>query len=264
MTNDDREEARHGEGDPSEPRRGRPSSGLGPRLSGLLDGLPESGKGAQGAPGVPAPQGEEPRSVPGNPFRRPLQEPAAPTRQVRPAAPPAPPRDVTPEPEPAPEPEPEPAPEPAPTRAPDTARDPRPNVIPFRGGPHPATRSQAPLAPEAGSAREREEVAQEPPPAQASTEPDTVTNPGHADQVPAAAEQAEQSDTVHAYEAAASFPEPQHTGPPRAGEPAGDPRGRPAPAPEAPADDAWRHTGHDFDAAERAAVYRAIRERRDV
>ncbi|WP_067601972.1 nicotinate-nucleotide--dimethylbenzimidazole phosphoribosyltransferase [Nocardiopsis listeri] len=271
MTNDDREEARHTEGDPSEPRRGKPSPGLGPRLGGLLDGLPESGKGAQGAPSVPAPQGEEPRSVPGNPFRRPLQEPAAPTRQVRPAnppAPPAPPGNVTPEPEPepAPEPEPEAAPEPEPepvsTRAPVTARDPRPNVIPFRGGPHPAARPQEPLAPEADPPGG--EPAQEPTPAQGSTESDAATNTGHVDQVPAAAEPAEQSDTVHAHEAAASFSEPQHTGPPRVGEPAGDVRGRPAPAPEAPADDAWRHTGHDFDDAERAAVYRAIRERRDV
>ncbi|MBR8744036.1 nicotinate-nucleotide--dimethylbenzimidazole phosphoribosyltransferase, partial [Nocardiopsis sp. MG754419] len=74
---------------------------------------------------------------------------------------------------------------------------------------------------------------------------------------------------------AASLPEPQHTGPPRAGGPAREryTHNRPTPvpsvprapvAPQTPADDAWRHTGQDFDAAERAAVYRAIRERRDV
>ncbi|MBR8745470.1 5,6-dimethylbenzimidazole synthase, partial [Nocardiopsis sp. MG754419] len=98
MTNDDREDARHGDDEPHE-RRGRPSPGLGPLLGGLLDGLPESGKGAQGTSGA---QEWEPRSAPGNPFRRPGREPMTSAPQVRPMRPapeepPAPPAPPSPE-----------------------------------------------------------------------------------------------------------------------------------------------------------------------
>ncbi|WP_210746554.1 hypothetical protein, partial [Nocardiopsis dassonvillei] len=53
MTRDDREDARRGEEGGAEPSRwkgGRPASGTGPRLGGLFDGLPESGRGARAQP----------------------------------------------------------------------------------------------------------------------------------------------------------------------------------------------------------------------
>ncbi|WP_026118856.1 nicotinate-nucleotide--dimethylbenzimidazole phosphoribosyltransferase [Nocardiopsis ganjiahuensis] len=298
MTNDDREDVHRGEQEGTRWRANRPTPGLGPGLGGLLDGLPESGKGTEA---------REPRSAaPHNPFRRPFQEPEPPPAPPEPPtaapAPPEPPRpeaeaDTAPRP-PAPAVEPpvfptasvqppvpaaqpgsparpgpqgRPQPEPAPTTP---AHVPRPNVIPFRAG----VRSTEPAQPE------------------------STTNPGRADENPVATDP-KQSDTVHAHEAAAPLPEPQHTGPhqrtepeqPQASAPSlvpaiqaardalsakapqdaaetpSSPEAQEAPessdAPEAarpPAGDVWNATEHAFDDAERAAVYRAIRERRDV
>ncbi|WP_198662530.1 hypothetical protein, partial [Nocardiopsis sp. TNDT3] len=72
MTRDDREDARRGEEGGAEPSRwkgGRPASGTGPRLGGLFDGLPESGRGARAQP----PRGS---SGTANPFRQRPRPPA--------------------------------------------------------------------------------------------------------------------------------------------------------------------------------------------
>ncbi len=314
MTNDDREDFRRGEQEGTGWRVGRPASAPGP--GGLLDGLPESGRGTEA---------REPRAAaaPHNPFRRSFHEPEPqPARQVPSTAPPA--SAVAPRPDPqapanaAPQPVPPasatqaPAPTVPPSQPPSPpegagnpaqtgppvrprpaqhgpapavpAREPRPNVIPFRAG----VRNTEPVTPE---------------PAQ----PESTTNPGLADEIPAATEP-KQSDTVHAHEAAAPLSAPQHSGPHERTEAEQPPVSAPSLVPaiqaardalnaKAPqdarntsttqtapdahnaqetsgtsssptthpsADDVWNDTGHAFDDAERAAVYRAIRERRDV
>ena len=241
MTNDDRGDARSGgdgEHEPSRWRSGKPAPGLGSRIGGLLDGLPESGRGTQAR----APHGAAGSA---NPFRSrdpapppPAPEPPEAGEPVADAFPAAPEPELAPEPEPAPEP-----PDPASASAPPAVAPPpsgpplRPNVIPFRGDrvPSAATGPRPPAA--------------------------QTANHGQADQHPATTEP-EQS--MYAHEAAAPPPGPQHPGPSR-------PAPRPAqaaPAPgaahaQAPAGAGGR-PGHAFDDAERAAVYRAIRERRDV
>ncbi|WP_152487151.1 hypothetical protein, partial [Nocardiopsis halotolerans] len=71
MTRDDREDARRVDEGEDAPRRrsGGPVPGAGPRLGGLLDGLPESGRGARAQP---------PRVPAGNPFRQPPSQPPPP------------------------------------------------------------------------------------------------------------------------------------------------------------------------------------------
>ncbi|WP_435112637.1 nicotinate-nucleotide--dimethylbenzimidazole phosphoribosyltransferase [Nocardiopsis synnemataformans] len=130
MTRDDREDARRGEEDGAEPSRGkggRSSPGAGPRLGGLLDGLPESGRGARvqpsrGSTGSANPFRQRPRPpAPADPGPRAPSAPASPYGAL--------PLDVPP----APRPEAEPAVEPA-ADAPPSGPPHRPNVIPFRGG----------------------------------------------------------------------------------------------------------------------------------
>ncbi|MFE3459563.1 nicotinate-nucleotide--dimethylbenzimidazole phosphoribosyltransferase [Nocardiopsis aegyptia] len=249
---------------------------------------PETAQGAAPAPaeaaGAPAPAPEAAPSAPASP---PEQEAAAPapTRApdsepastAQPAAAPAPAPAAAPEapPEPTPAPASRSAPgataaggadpaAPPPHAPPPPARGPavppvsahRPNVIPFRGGerePAPETRAAEPVH-RHHPASARTTAERTPPP------PDTAPEPAR---TRAAAPEPEQS--MYAHEAAA--PVDERTGPPsRTG-----PRAVPAeqaptsasPAAEraAPFDD-W--AGHAFDDAERDAVYRAIRERRDV
>ncbi|MGW5878781.1 nicotinate-nucleotide--dimethylbenzimidazole phosphoribosyltransferase [Nocardiopsis terrae] len=249
MTNDDREDAHRGDQEGARWRGSRPAPGLGPGLGGLLDGLPESGRGTR--------TGQEQESR-GNPFRRPLHEPETP---------PAPPEPPRPEPEAAPPAQPEqsgeqpPAPA-APSPAPAApVNEPRFNVIPFRGGPR-DTGAQRPEP-----QRPEPQVGQTHP-AQAGPRQPAPADPAHADENPITTEP-KQSDNVHAHEAAAPLPEPQHTGPQQRAEPEEtqapeEDRPRSVRAAPAPSGDAWGHGGHAFDDAERAAVYRAIRERRDV
>lgn len=292
MTNDDREDARHGEDEDSRGRSGGPSSDLGPSPGGLLDGLPESGKGAQA---------KKPRSAPENPFRRSFSQPRTPRTgqassapspaqepQTRPSRTPenAPTASETVAPEPFPQ-----SPPTEPARAPEVIEPDRPNVIPFRGGAQPRPQAdvasptanrparersvQTPPAP-SGAVRETPRTEQAPPPPNpppasprypvqgGSTEPEPGIDPGHANETHAATDPAEQSDTVHAHRAAASRPEPKHTGPPHTGGPAQERTDRPAPVSAAGTDETEARTGPHFDEVERAAVYRAIRERRDV
>ncbi|ADH68837.1 nicotinate-nucleotide--dimethylbenzimidazole phosphoribosyltransferase [Nocardiopsis dassonvillei] len=135
MTRDDREDARRGEEGGAEPSRwkgGRPASGTGPRLGGLFDGLPESGRGARAQP----PRGS---SGTANPFRQRPRPPAPADPAPRvPSAPVSPygalPLDIPPAPRPEAEPTVELAADaPSPTGSPH-----RPDVIPFRGGERPA------------------------------------------------------------------------------------------------------------------------------
>ncbi|MFL1377901.1 nicotinate-nucleotide--dimethylbenzimidazole phosphoribosyltransferase [Nocardiopsis protaetiae] len=264
MTEDDREESRHG-GSGGEDSHGRTTGapGLGP-LGGLLDGLPESGRGTR------------PRRPAGaNPFRRPdpapgirpapspaaqpsvAQPPVVQPPAAQPPAPPAPPAALpapapaAPRPEPADRAEP-PAPEPDPPAEPAPAPPARPNVIPFRNAPDPAPR--------------------------AGDRPADTTTPEHAhhpaatadgtpaDTTPATTE-AEQS--MHAHEAALPHPEPHPAQPPRpaavrpAPEPAPAEPARTGPAPAEPATPSER-PDHAYDDAARDAVYRAIHDRRDV
>lgn len=318
MTNDDREDTYRGEQEGARWRGNGPAPGAGPLLGGLLDGLPESGKGTQARDPSPA-------APPHNPFRR-----AFPGPQTRPAPPephpepgpgagPAPASPTAPvpgyqapvRPEPAghpvrtrPEPEetvaddPRSAPNagtPAPLVPP--LSEPQFNVIPFRSGSRhhgPARAPQTPQAPQAPI----DQHDPHPPEAERPQPPEPATNPGRADVNPAATEP-KQSDTVHANEAAAPLEVPPHTGPHQRTEPeqpqesapalvpavqaarqALDAQARDAAAertaqdtPQAPgapeadrsgADEIWTGADHAFDEAERAAVYRAIRERRDV
>ncbi|OOC55063.1 MULTISPECIES: nicotinate-nucleotide--dimethylbenzimidazole phosphoribosyltransferase [Nocardiopsis] len=253
MTKDDREDARRGEESGHEPPRwhgGRPAPGTGPRLGGLLDGLPESGRGTQAqTPGNGAPT---------NPFRQRPAPPrtAEPAEPVPPSPPPAPSEPSSPygalplEVPAVPWPQPEAAsgarPETASASGARTEAPPRsgpavdtppqrPNVIPFRGG-------------ERASGPGTEAVHQAPP----APTPDRGT--GHGEE-PSATAEAEQK--MYAHEAVQSPPEPQHTGPPV----------HPVPGPQAATAAAGTDAGwsdHAYGAAERAAVYRAIRERRDV
>ncbi|MEU0241861.1 nicotinate-nucleotide--dimethylbenzimidazole phosphoribosyltransferase [Nocardiopsis sp. NPDC006198] len=266
MTNDDRGDARSGgdgEHEPPRWRSGKPAPGLGSRIGGLLDGLPESGRGTQAR----APHAA---GGPANPFR--LREPAPPQPPPRPEAGEPVPQGPPPE-EPGAEDPAEPQPgaptedvadrhttapreapaasEPSPDMPPPSGPPLRPNVIPLRG-----------------------ERAAEP----AATGPHDpagpTTNHGHADQHPATTEP---EQGMYAHEAAAPPPGPQHTGPSR---PASDPaRARSAPAPASAGTgeprDPRAHpepegAGADprpapaFDDAERAAVYRALRGRHDA
>ncbi|MFD6949805.1 5,6-dimethylbenzimidazole synthase [Nocardiopsis sp. TSRI0078] len=247
MTKDDREDARRGdEGGHEPPRRhgGRSAPGMGPRLGGLLDGLPESGRGTQaqahgnGAPtnpfrqrpASPGPAGP----VPQEPPRPAPSEPSSPYGAFPLDLPPAPRAEPEGTAEPESEPEPEPAPEAAPPSTTAAQAPPhRPNVIPFRGG-------ERAFGLGAEAAR------------QASPAHVPGQGAGHGEQPPATAD-AEQK--MHAHEAAKPPPEPQRTGPPVHPVPgsreasAGADAGRP---------------DHAYDDTERAAVYRAIRERRDV
>ncbi|MEU3019130.1 nicotinate-nucleotide--dimethylbenzimidazole phosphoribosyltransferase [Nocardiopsis sp. NPDC007018] len=312
MTNDDREDSRRGDQEGAWQRGTGPVAGLG----GLLDGLPESGRGAQVRDPGPA--------APYNPFRSTLPGPDAPRTPTgaRPATEPAPPapaptafttrpqqswRPAPPEPRTRHEARSEPSPPrpsgPAETREPaaDADRDPRFNVIPFRSGSrHSGPAHQGPVTPAASARTAGGSAAPAPPdpeapatpePAPGETEP--TTNPGRADENHAATEP-KQSDTVHAHEAAAPLEVPPHTGPHQRTEPE-EPRGMSAPAlvpaiqaaraaldaqaqgaslldpasgdtasPVPPGDDARDDARHAFDDGERDAVYRAIRERRDV
>ncbi|MFC9085549.1 nicotinate-nucleotide--dimethylbenzimidazole phosphoribosyltransferase [Nocardiopsis dassonvillei] len=134
MTRDDREDARRGEEGGAEPSRwkgGRPSSGAGPRLGGLFDGLPESGRGARAQP----PRGS---SGTANPFRQRPRPPAPADPAPRvPSAPVSPygalPLDIPP----APRPEAEQAVEPAADAPSPTGSPHRSDAIPFRGGERP-------------------------------------------------------------------------------------------------------------------------------
>ncbi|KOX17527.1 nicotinate-nucleotide--dimethylbenzimidazole phosphoribosyltransferase [Nocardiopsis sp. NRRL B-16309] len=141
--------------------------------------------------------------------------------------------------------------------------DHRPNVIPFRGGerePAPETRASRPAhGHHPASAHTTAERTPSP--------PDTAPEPAR---TRAAAPEPEQS--MYAHEAAAPVEDPDRTGPPSRTRPRAVPTEQPtAASPEdgavpatdgaAPFDD-W--AGHAFDDAERDAVYRAIRERRDV
>ncbi|MFC3999255.1 nicotinate-nucleotide--dimethylbenzimidazole phosphoribosyltransferase [Nocardiopsis sediminis] len=200
-------------GDDHRPPAGRrgPSDERGraaPAFGGLLDDLPEAGRGA----GKPAPRP--------NPFHTPAREPATPRK---------------------------------------------PNVIPFRGGtqerpaPVPAgtPRHKAPAAdpepaPQAEAAPEPEATAPAPDPAPAP-EPEPAPEP--APEPEAEAEPPAEAE-VEAAPYATAEPAP---------EPAEDPG--PVPAPEAPADPEPGTVSadpHAYGDAEREAVYRAIRERRDV
>ncbi|WP_150244750.1 nicotinate-nucleotide--dimethylbenzimidazole phosphoribosyltransferase [Nocardiopsis quinghaiensis] len=235
MTKDDREDARRGEESGHEPlpwHGGRPAPGTGPRLGGLLDGLPESGRGTQAQ--------THGSGAPTNPFRqRPVSPRPAESESSSPYG--ALPLDAPPVPRPQPETASETASEAGTEVAPPSepavdAPHHRPNVIPFRGGertPGPGT----------------ETVHQAPP----AHTPDQGA--GHHEEQSSSTAEAEQK--MHVHQAAKPPPEPQHTGPPVHSVPE---------AQEAPA-----HAGvgagrpdHAYDEAERAAVYRAIRERRDV
>ncbi|WP_160051511.1 nicotinate-nucleotide--dimethylbenzimidazole phosphoribosyltransferase [Nocardiopsis sp. FR26] len=233
MTKDDREDARRGEEggqDPSRPRGGGSAPGAGPRLGGLLDGLPETGRGAQ--------------SAPANPFRQraaPPPEPAPDPASAYGALPldPVPARPAAPE-------------EPDPGAPPPPPSGTRPNVIPFRGGERPAEAEPEPPAPPGPAGH--------PSKAGGRTEPAApATDPAHAEQRPATTEP---EQNMHAHEPAAPPPEPQPTGPPVRPAPEA---ARPAPetAP-APVTRSGERPDHAYGEAERAAVYRAIRESRDV
>ncbi|WP_306366474.1 nicotinate-nucleotide--dimethylbenzimidazole phosphoribosyltransferase [Nocardiopsis sp. CC223A] len=241
MTEDDREDSRYG-GSGGEESRGRTTGAPGPGpLGGLLDGLPESGRGTR------------PRRPAGtNPFRRP--DPAPGIRPAQPPAPPAPPvappppAPAAPRSEPAdragtaaPEPEPEPHAEPALTPPA------RPNVIPFRNTPDSDPRAED--RPAATTPPER------------TDHPAATADGPPADTTPVTTE-AEQS--MHAHEAAVPHPEPHPAQPPRpaAVRPAPEPV-PPGPAPAEPTAPAGR-PDHAYDEAARDAVYRAIHDRRDV
>ncbi|WP_460773966.1 nicotinate-nucleotide--dimethylbenzimidazole phosphoribosyltransferase [Nocardiopsis nanhaiensis] len=295
MTDDDREDARPEEG--TKRRGSRSTPGLGGLLGGLLDGLPESGKGTKA-------QEPKPSAVPNNPFRRTAQEP---TPEPEPAPAPEPAWHAAPAQPQAPQPPAHPGPAQSPPQPQVQAHPPaappsppahgtRPNVIPFRGGnrnpdgppPGPQTGPQPSMS-QAGPPQTGPQPAPpypEPPTGQAhpaSTTPPPpahTTIPGHTDASPMATDP-EQSDTVHAHQAAAPLPEPEHTGPPQGTGPQATQEAptHPAQAPSQPqvvnqqsqpgqptaaSDDAWQLDVHAFEETERAAVYRAIRERRDV
>lgn len=282
MTNDDREDARRGEEggyEPSRWRNGRTAPGAGPRLGGLLDGLPESGRGTRA---------QQSRGTAGqaNPFRQgPAPQEPAPEEPGKPQAPhsnpqvepgPAssygtPPLDLPPAaaapqapPEAAPRSEP-PADTPPPTGPPPAGRPQRPNVIPFRSGertPGPEAAGH-PAEPDTGyparAARQgpSDHVPGQDPEHEEPAAPMPTTNHEHADQHPVITET---EQNMHAHEAAALAAEPQHTEPPgpRPVQPMPEPAGATAPA----RTDGW--SGHAYDDADRAAVYRALRGRRDV
>ncbi|MFJ9555325.1 nicotinate-nucleotide--dimethylbenzimidazole phosphoribosyltransferase [Nocardiopsis sp. NPDC101807] len=257
MTNDDRGDARSGgdgEHEPPRWRSGKPAPGLGSRIGGLLDGLPESGRGAQArAPHV--------AGGPANPFRP--REPAPPQPPPRPEAGGPAPQDPPPaEPVTGDAADPQPgdpagdaadrhttaprearvASEPSPDMPPPSGPPLRPNVIPFRG-----------------------ERAEEPDAAGPHGPAGPTTNHAHADQHPATAEPEQGMD---AHETAAPPPGPQHTGPSRpAPVPASagteEPRD-PQAHPEPEGAGADRRPAPAFDDAERAAVYRALRGRHDA
>ncbi|MDT0331792.1 nicotinate-nucleotide--dimethylbenzimidazole phosphoribosyltransferase [Nocardiopsis lambiniae] len=234
MTDGDREDARYdGPGDEDAHGRGTGAPGLGP-LGGLLDGLPESGRGTR------------PRRPAGaNPFRRPEPTPEVRSPEPAPADPvPAAPRRPTPtgRPEPAPAgPVPPPPVEPVVPAGPAPTPPSRPNVIPFRNTPDPAPG----IGDHAGEALADASETNEPD-HPAATADRTPVGPA-----PATSE-AEQS--MHAHEAAALPPEPY---------PADPHRTAPAPVRPAPTVLADR-VDHAYDEATRAAVYRAINDRRDV
>ncbi|RKS04916.1 nicotinate-nucleotide-dimethylbenzimidazole phosphoribosyltransferase /cob(II)yrinic acid a,c-diamide reductase [Nocardiopsis sp. Huas11] len=297
MTNDDREDARRGETAPTG------DSGLG----GLLDGLPESGRGTRAQrprasagpanpfrrpPAVPAeperttPSPAEPRTSEPRPASAPVEsvpvaepEPVAAHEPERASAPPAEPEAPAPAAAPEPEPEPEPvaAPEPAPDPEPPAPAPPshaapparpgaaappatarRPNVIPFRGG----EREPEPAAPTTDLAHGHHPATAHPAAERTPSPSDTAPEPAR---TRAAAPEPEQS--MYAHEAAAPAEGPEPTGPPSHTGPRAVPSA-PTPTDPAPAADGaapfgdW--AGHAFDDAERDAVYRAIRERRDV
>ncbi|WP_017600931.1 nicotinate-nucleotide--dimethylbenzimidazole phosphoribosyltransferase [Nocardiopsis lucentensis] len=298
MTNGDRGSARRDGGrEESRERGGRAAPGLG----GLLEGLPESGRGTQprrgggtnpfrqpprssapapttSAPTEPIPTVAEPGpgDREGDAERLP-EESAAPTgAEETPTAPDRGPADAEPsDPSEADSSEPgvsDPADvapadvapadtvafteaegesvpaEPKATRsrgasahAPTPADDrPSPNVIPFRGG------DRAP-APAQGNGRDHGRTSKAAP--TAAEPPARTTAPGPAEPRPTTTE-AEQSNTVHAQQAAEPRPEPGHTGP--------RPQAATAPTASGPPAD------HAYGDPERAAVYRAINERRDV
>lgn len=242
MTRDDREDARPGEEDGNRPPPARgfgEAPGGAPDLGGLLDGLPESGRGAQ----VRAP-GDS--GALANPFRQGSAEAARPdTRPSPPVA--TAPREETPREAPEPEPvpqagsealprDPDPVDAPAPTEPPY-----RPNVIPFRSGERTAN---APSPPAAS-------------PQPARSEPPASSTRGVGDTHPP--QSAEASSGTHpdtGSEAAETEPD---TDPSAVTAPERRPVEQPSPARRF---DRW--SGHAYEAAERAAVYRAIRERRDV
>ncbi|MFY7070212.1 nicotinate-nucleotide--dimethylbenzimidazole phosphoribosyltransferase [Nocardiopsis changdeensis] len=239
MTEDDREDSRRGGAGGEDPRgRTAGTPGFGP-LGGLLDGLPESGRGTR------------PRRPAGaNPFRRPDPAPAA--RPERSPAAPPPPAPAAPPPEPEDRAEPAArAPEPEPPADPAPTPPARPNVIPFRNPPEPDPRAEHPPQDRTGA---------DAPPERAD-HPAATAAGTPADTTPATTE-AEQS--MHVHEAAVPHAEPHPAQPPRpaAVRPAPEPAS-PAPAPAEPAAPAER-TDHAYDEAERAAVYRAIHDRRDV
>ncbi|MFW6641825.1 nicotinate-nucleotide--dimethylbenzimidazole phosphoribosyltransferase [Nocardiopsis algeriensis] len=226
MTNDDREDARRGGEGGHEP----PSRASAGTFGGLLDGLPESGRGArpQSAAGPSANSFRQVRQpaaepAPASAAKPPAAEPpaakppAAPTVPV--AEPPAPAAEA-----PAPAPE-APAPE-TPAPAPEASAP----------APEPSAPASPPPAPET-SAAPREPG----PPGPGS--PAATAAGGDADR---GSVTTEPEQSMHLHEAAA--PESQHTGPPQA---------RPTPS-------AATAPGHAYGDAERAAVYRAIRDRRDI
>lgn len=197
MSKDDREDVRRAEGNGHGPSRGQDDGtalGAQPYLGGLLDGLPESGRGTE----VRRPRA---RDTSANPFRGRTESP--------------PPSDPAP------------------------GQDPSP-VTPEPPSVHDAPAEDAPKA--------------------RGTAPDT--EPASTDHVGAdprsATAGAEQN--MHAHHAAAPRVEPHpadRTAPVRSG---ADPRDAPA----APHVGSGTRPDHSYGEAERAAVYRAIRESRDV
>ncbi|MDA2814081.1 nicotinate-nucleotide--dimethylbenzimidazole phosphoribosyltransferase [Nocardiopsis sp. RSe5-2] len=245
--NDDRSPAQRGAEDEA--------AGTG---GGLLDDLPEAGRGA--AARAPSAPGPAPRRERANPFHTPSPPPRT-EQAAKPNVIPfrgAPPAPARPDPEPqAPDPAPQaPAPEPArPAGEPDPAPAPEPEPEPRAAAPEPAAAPPAPAcgAPAAEKPDQHEDTTRE-------STANTDVN-AHAYAVP----QREPSDGApRGAERSAAAPGPAlapTADPVPAPEPAAPEPAAPAPEPTA------ARTAPDenaYTAAERDAVYRVIAERRDV
>ncbi|MET9783145.1 nicotinate-nucleotide--dimethylbenzimidazole phosphoribosyltransferase [Nocardiopsis alba] len=253
MTDHDREDARHREYEGPKWMGGRTAPGLGPALGGLFEGLPGTGQGPRGRDAMGDPSHrvlQEPQGAPMNPVRperHTMYEESRPEQHVsrhpehdhgETAGHPS--GTTTPRTEPASRPSMEGRRVPA---AEERAEELRPNVIPFRGGAQPPRST--------------------PPRPQWDT--GASTDHGQVDEPPMSVRPTVRDGVERAHETLDPLPEPPHQGSPRSDEAVEADRPRPSPeTPRSPSDDVPRASERDFDETERAAVYRVIRERRDV
>ncbi|ASU84859.1 5,6-dimethylbenzimidazole synthase [Nocardiopsis gilva YIM 90087] len=221
---------------------------------GLLDGLPEAGRGA-GAPTGPVTGsgGTAPRP---NPFHTPEKRQPVPGPYARPEPAAAPP----PEPEPVPEPEPEAESADRSAAPADTSADPAPESEREPTSTTSAAASESvpppPTTPSAYVAEPHQETGQE-----QETEPPLEPNViplrgGGPDRVPATTVEAYAAGPAAYEQRAESSQEPPFA-------PQSEPKG-PSPSDASPRRALAGHDPHTYADAEREAVYRAIRERRDV